>query len=223
MVSPDGSLTPAWSPDGMKILYVRSESGADPSELWTMDPRDPSIRSRVTLHSGRMLQDCAWSPDGTMIAYQAYWFSPPEIIHEIWTVPATGAGRRLLTETGRNGSPSWSPDGTRVAFHSNRAGDYDLWVKAVAEDEPVRLTDSAANDQSPDWSPDGNWIAFSSNRAGFLDLWLMSTTSDQFVQLTKDAAHDQRPSWSPDGRQIAFTSNREADQFTFDIWILPLE
>lgn len=221
--NPGDDYSPAWSPDGTRILYIRSESGGNPNELWTMDPRDPSIRSRVTQHSGRLLKDCVWSPDDTQIAYTAYRFSPPEIIFEIWTVPAAGSGRRLLTETGRNGSPSWSPDGTKVAFHSDRAGDYDLWVKALAEDDPVRLTDSAANDMSPDWSPDGNWIAFASNRAGSLDLWLMSTTSDQFIQLTTGMASDQGPSWSPDGRQIAFTSNREADPFTFDIWILPLE
>lgn len=66
---------------------------------------------------------------------------------------------RLTTLPGNVGSPTFSPDGSQVAFgwdgESNGKG-YDLYVKVIRSDKPLRLTYHPAAWLSAAWSPDGS-------------------------------------------------------------------
>ncbi len=68
----------------------------------------------------------------------------------------------LTTYPGSEGSPSFSPDGSEVAFSWNgeKEDNFDIYVKAVGSEPPLRLTTNPARDFSPAWSPDGRWVAF---------------------------------------------------------------
>ena len=68
----------------------------------------------------------------------------------------------LTTYPGSETQPSFSPDGTQVAFSwDGPTGDnFDIYVKGLDSDTPVRLTSSPASDLWPSWSPDGRYIAF---------------------------------------------------------------
>ena len=61
-------------------------------------------------------------------------------------------------------SPTFSPDGSQLAFawdgENNGAG-YDLYVKVVGSDKPLRLTNHPSTWISAAWSPDGRSIAMS--------------------------------------------------------------
>src|SRR5262245_24693291 len=63
-------------------------------------------------------------------------------------------------------TPAWSPDGQSIAFQSNRAGNMDIYVMAADGSNPIRLTDSPADDGMPAWSPDGRRVAYSSGVSG---------------------------------------------------------
>ncbi len=57
--------------------------------------------------------------------------------------------------------PSFSPDGTQVAFSWNGENEdnFDIYVKVVGSEPPLRLTTNPAREFSPAWSPDGRWVA----------------------------------------------------------------
>lgn len=136
-----GDDSPAWSPRGGTIAFVRDY------EVWAMN-EDGSSRRQIT-----SLGNCwapAISPDGTKIAFGSG--------SEVWVQElAPGASARRLTSGSR---PAWAPSGNWIVFDSDRAGNLDVWVIAVSGGTAVRVTSSADSESDPSWSSDGNNIVY---------------------------------------------------------------
>ena len=71
----------------------------------------------------------------------------------------------LTTYPGSETTPGFSPDGAQVAFSwdGESQDNFDIYVKEIDSDTPVRLTSSPAPERHPVWSPDGRQIAFLRN------------------------------------------------------------
>jgi Tol biopolymer transport system component len=176
---------------------------------------------RLTTHLGADAWP-TWSPDTTRIAFQSDRIEPPETlaVFQIFVMNADGSGVTQITpdDTLANIMPAWSPLAHRIAFSSQRDGNYEIYVMDPDGQNPLRLTNNAAEDAQAAWSPDGLLIAFVSARDGNSEIYVMdAATGASPTNLTNNGGTDWGPAWSPDGTKIAFCSNREID---FGIWVM---
>ena len=106
--------------------------------------------------------------------------------------------------------------GGLIAFHSDRAGDFEIFVMNPDGTEVRQLTDNDDMDAGPVWSPDDTRIAFVSDRAGDGEVYVMNADGTEVRQLTNNTnGWSGDPSWSPDGTHIAYTSYIGGDKEIF--------
>jgi len=135
----------------------------------------------------------------------------------------------LTALPGNVASPTFSPDGSQIAFawdgENNGAG-YDLYVKAIGTEKPLRLTHHPALRLSAAWSPDGRSIAIS--RVSGEDntgIYLLPPTGGPERKLTshgKVRRWGNELSWSPDGKYLAFLDQPENGKSSLSIWLFLL-
>ena len=136
----------------------------------------------------------------------------------------------LTALPGNVASPTFSPDGSQLAFawdgENNGAG-YDLYVKVVGSDKPLRLTNHPAAWVSAAWSPDGRSIAMSRS-AGKDDsgIYLMLPTGGpehKLIARTALAWYGNELSWSPDGKRLAYTDVNQDPPHDVGLFSLSLD
>jgi Tol biopolymer transport system component/serine/threonine protein kinase len=118
----------------------------------------------------------------------------------------------LTSYQGSEEGASFSPDGSQVAFAWNgeKEDNWDIYVKVIGSEPPLRLTTNPAPDQWPAWSPDGRQIAFCRDLGGGKRaVVLISPLGGAERILTEgfftfqDVVTGPFLSWSPDGRALA--------------------
>ncbi len=107
--------------------------------------------------------------------------------------------------------------GGSIAFVMNKEGNRDIYVLSIGRDEPVRLTDSPAEDRDPAWRPDGREIAFASRRDGNWELYVLDLPTGDLFRITDNPGFDGNPAWSPDGQWLVYEAYRENN---LDIYII---
>jgi Tol biopolymer transport system component/DNA-binding winged helix-turn-helix (wHTH) protein len=130
----------------------------------------------------------------------------------------------VVTEVGEKYTPSLSPDGQHLAFAWNggSGSNFNIYVKLVGTEEPVRLTKQASIDFDPVWSPDGRYISFCRIQKDGTGIYIIPSLGGAERRLREtlwEGWMDEilwsagRLSWSPDGKLLAYSdraSNREA-------------
>lgn len=144
------------------------------------------------------------SPSGVRAVFAAH--------GDILTVPAEHGSIENLTHSPgvMDRQPAWSPDGRAIAYFSDRAGEYDLAIRAQDGTGPVRRIALGQDDAfyfGLRWSPDGSKLLFSDQK---LNLWYVDLTAAHPgpVKVATDSIaelHRFEASWSPDSNWIAYT------------------
>lgn len=193
------------APDGSKLVLEADPYGSDTAmHLWVCNMDGSDLHRLVS--GMRSESDPAWSPDGSLIAFEAL---GPNGNTDIWTVHADGTGLAQLTQGLNNKQPAWSPDGHTLAFISNRGGTNDIWLMDADGQNVRRLTSLPGEEDHPSFSPTGDRLVFSETESnGFTaGLYVVSTAPGAQPQaITGAGYHDWNPSWGAQG--ILFSTDR---------------
>jgi Tol biopolymer transport system component len=211
-------IDPAWSPDGGKIAFARSEACRVPLgscfAIWTMNADGTDLRRLTSTKvrvRGRLrpLSSTAptWSPDGSRIAYVRA--LEPSGGSNIWVMNVEGTKKRRLAITRLADSPAWSPDGERIAFSAGLS--QDIYILDLRDGKVRRLLNTPQGEDLPDWSPDGQRIAYERQDDRGYDVFVMNADGSNRQNVSLHEATDAAPVWSPDGTEIAFGSDRDED------------
>jgi len=197
------------------------------SELSNVVNSTPSDFERLTMsgqYEGAFAPDV--SPDGSHIAFHAYWKS---MYPQIYVMTSEGSNIEQITAGILGAStPKWSPDGSMLAFIMWTAnGDsirYELCtIDRFSGEKPEVLVShypDAAFD--PAWSPDGSKLLYcvrpGDNFFGPSELYVVDAAGGTPVLLESDNSRNRSPAWSPNGAEIVFQSDRSGDD---ELWLIP--
>jgi Tol biopolymer transport system component/DNA-binding winged helix-turn-helix (wHTH) protein len=214
-----GDCSPAFSPDGKQLAFVRVISAlVGEVYLVSMDGGEPK---RLTF-DGAGVSNLAWTPNGREIVFG----SRNGGKNRLFRIPVEGGGAEWMAATGSDAQyPAFSRDGIRLAWRQNTSDEdiYRLALKSGSENVPplASLIVSTAFEASPRYSPDGKRIAFVSNRSGSDEIWVCDSDGENPIRLTSFRGPlAGSPSWSPDGKQIVFDSRPDGNA---DIYVVSVD
>jgi Tol biopolymer transport system component len=167
--TPDSETSPAWSPDGHSIAFVRDGQGVfTVSQLGGAERQVSATGTHV-----------AWAGDSTSVLIRDRERNTSPF--GIYQVFLDTLERRRLTQA-PVGDGDWrfevSPDGSTLAFiRYEKRGIADLYVVAMGGGEPRRLSNWSATIYGLSWTPDGREIVYDVAEPPASRLWRIDANS----------------------------------------------
>jgi Tol biopolymer transport system component len=189
---------PEFSPDGSRVAYVSTRTGAP--EIFTTGARggDPV---QVTRLGGPQVASPRWSPDGRMLLFTAR----PEGQADLYTVPASGGTiRRLTRDPGDELAASFSRDGKFVYFSSRRSDAWQIWKMPAGGGAETMVTGGGGTAAFE--SADGKTLYFT--RPDAPGLWRMPAAGGAEELVSADLRPASATDWRVTGRGVYFREDR---------------
>lgn len=186
-------VSPAWSPDGTRLVYTRGWGQASELFLVDADGANPLqvTRNRVGETAPR------WSPDGGSLVF-ARTNSTGSASAIVTLDLGTGLSHHVTGYTHLDSAPDWSVKGEIVFSRYLGGGDSDLYTIDPNGTDLTQLTSGPLQDNHPDFAPNGNAVAFSRGGADESDnahIFRVAKNGQQLTQITFGDVFDYFPSW----------------------------
>jgi len=189
-------LTPRFSPDGQRILYIDYETGQPNIYLYSLAT---GARERLGNFPGMSFAP-RFSPDGREVVLSLSQGGNTDLYAMSLSDRRL---RRLTTSLAIDTSASYSPDGGQLVFESDRGGSQQLYVMPASGGPARRISFGDGSYGTPVWSPRGDLIAFTKILQGRFHIGVMRTDGSG-ERLLSSSFLDEGPSFSPNGRLLVF-------------------
>jgi hypothetical protein len=199
------------------VLAHQEGAGAENSRLQWFD-RDG--QPGETLGEPAAHHDPRISPDGRWVVSSIV--DPRTGTSDLWVIEtARQVATRLTTDPGNDQAPVWTPDSQSVVFHSDRAGNFDLFRKRVGGfGEEERLLETPESEFPTSVSSDGRWLLFGvEGEKTDGDIWVLPLDGEGEPRPLLQTPEAEWPgAFSPDGRFVTYFS---LESGRFEIYVTP--
>ena len=209
---------PIWSPDGKRLLFLRSDQFQAGFEWWIASVGSgEAIRTDVLATLARQgLPVSILSFPGDWLDSRVFFSQRSGDARGVWQVEMGRDGRvgrpanPVTFGATQDAAPSLGASGRLV--YASLVENVDVWSMALdaAGDkppgEPQRLTQDAASDSRPSISLDGRLAVFLSNRAGPQNAWLKDLLTGREAPLTVDPSNKGNTLIAANGTHVAYSA-----------------
>jgi Tol biopolymer transport system component len=208
-----GDTSPAVSPDGKSVAFVRKADG-ERSDIYLCGMQGGPARQLT--FDGATIRGIAWTPSGTDLMYSANRNNG----FRLWRVPAYGGSPRDLLVSGNHATyPTVAPAGYRLAFTESPSVSQ-VWLAQLGSLDPEHerpVLRSSGRELNPSFSPDGKRIADISDQSGEQEIWITEAdgTRNQLTRL--ENRRMGQPLWTADGKMLLCTMRGPNGQEVFTV------
>jgi Tol biopolymer transport system component/DNA-binding winged helix-turn-helix (wHTH) protein len=189
-----------WAADDSKLVLSKSTSAGP--ELYEAEIAEGVLR-RLPLPSNAEWP--AVSSQGDKLAYSASSDSVNVWRRDLLNPELSPV--KLISSTQNQNQAQYSPDGKHIAFHSTRAGPWELWMSDADGTNLVQLSKMEVVTGISRWSADSKQIVFQSKPKKTGETYIVDISERVPRKLFTNSLDTATPSWSHDGKWIYFRSH----------------
>jgi len=195
-------LTPRFSPNGQKIVFVASNPNSD--YIYMIDLSDSSSIGFPEFVSGGT--DPVFSPDGKSLLYR----SEKDLNNAVYITDLEPDSSYIVSDGSLSTHAKFSPDGNKIIYTSSATGNMDLVILDLEDTTENAQKNVASSDDAElygTFSPDGSLVsyaAFDIQYKGTVYVCKPDGTSEK--EISRGMGSSYNPKFSPDGKYLAFIS-----------------
>lgn len=196
-------ISPRFSPDNKKVVYVSFESKRP--RIYMQDIAT-GTRDQLTNYVG-LNSAPAWSPDGQRLAFVSSKDGNPEI----YTMRLDSKlVHRLTNNNAIDTEPFWSKDGRSIYFTSDRSGNPQIYKINVATGSTDRVTSTGNYNANPKLSADDGMLVMVHRQDGYRNFVIATQNLvTNRISILSNTNLDESPTIAPNGTMVIYATRKQ--------------